>query len=87
MKYWATTARRASLRRAASFFVFLALLPSAIPQETTLRSQANVVLIPALLSFAPKNPHPGLHQIRVRLKDAGDATVLARSSYWAEGTK
>ena len=40
-----------------------------------------------LLSFAPKSPHPGLHQIRVRLKDAGDATVLARSSYWAEGTK
>ncbi len=44
-----------------------------------------------LLSFAPKNPHPGLHQIRVRLraqsKDAGDGTVLARSSYWAEGTK
>ena len=39
-----------------------------------------------LLSFAPKNPHPGLHQIRVRLKDAGDSTVLARSSYWAEGT-
>jgi VWFA-related protein len=40
-----------------------------------------------LLSFAPKNPHPGLHQIRVRLRDAGDATVLARTSYWAEGTK
>jgi VWFA-related protein len=40
-----------------------------------------------LLSFAPTSPHPGLHQIRVRLKDAGDATVLARSSYWAEGTK
>ena len=40
-----------------------------------------------LLSFAPKNPHPGLHQIRVRLRDTGDATVLARSSYWAEGTK
>ncbi len=39
-----------------------------------------------LLSFAPKNPHPGLHQIRVRLRDAGDSTVLARSSYWAEGT-
>ncbi len=38
-----------------------------------------------LLSFAPKNPHPGLHQIRLRLKDAGDSTVLARSSYWAEG--
>ena len=39
-----------------------------------------------LLSFAPKSPHPGLHQIRVRLKDAGNGTVLARSSYWAEGT-
>jgi VWFA-related protein len=40
-----------------------------------------------LLSFAPKNPHPGLHQIRVRLKGATEDTVLARSSYWAEGTK
>lgn len=36
-----------------------------------------------LLSIAPKNPHPGLHQIRVRLRDAGNATVLARTSYWA----
>ena len=25
-----------------------------------------------LLSFAPKSPHPGLHQIRVRLKNAGE---------------
>ncbi len=43
-----------------------------------------------LLSFAPESPHPGLHNVRVRLKDAKDAsdsTVLARSSYWAEGTK
>jgi len=40
-----------------------------------------------LLSIAPVNPHPGLHQIRVRLKDAGSSAVLARSSYWAEGTK
>ncbi len=39
-----------------------------------------------LLSFAPKSPSPGLHQIRVRLKN-GDDTVLARTSYWAEGTK
>jgi VWFA-related protein len=37
-----------------------------------------------LLSFAPKSPRPGLHQIRVRLKDPGDGTVLARTSYWAE---
>jgi VWFA-related protein len=40
-----------------------------------------------LLSFAPENPHPGLHQIRVRLKDAAEHIVLARSRYWAEGTK
>jgi len=38
-----------------------------------------------LLSISPKNPHPGLHEIRVRLKDTKDI-VLARSSYWAEGT-
>src|SRR5580698_1134872 len=37
-----------------------------------------------LLSFAPKNPHPGLHQIRVRLKSAKKDTVLARTSYWAQ---
>jgi VWFA-related protein len=39
-----------------------------------------------LLSIEPKSPHEGLHQIRVRLRDAGDRVVLARSSYWAEGT-
>jgi VWFA-related protein len=38
-----------------------------------------------LLSFAPKSPHPGLHQIRVRLRDAGSNTILARTNYWAEG--
>ena len=40
-----------------------------------------------LLSIAPKEPRLGLHQIRVRLKDPADAAVLARNSYWAEGTK
>lgn len=39
-----------------------------------------------LLSFAPQNPQPGLHQLHVRLKDAGESTVLARASYWAEDT-
>ncbi len=37
-----------------------------------------------LLSVVPKNPHPGLHQIRVRLREPGSATVLARTSYWAQ---
>ncbi len=39
-----------------------------------------------LLSFAPSDPHPGLHQVRVRLRDPSQGTVLARTSYWAEGT-
>jgi VWFA-related protein len=38
-----------------------------------------------LLSVVPKNPHAGLHQIRVRLREPGAATVLARASYWAQG--
>jgi VWFA-related protein len=38
-----------------------------------------------LLSIEPKNPHAGLHRIRVRLRDVGDRVVLARSRYWAVG--
>jgi len=37
-----------------------------------------------LLSFAPKDPRPGLHQLRIHLKDPSNGTVLARTSYWAE---
>jgi VWFA-related protein len=37
-----------------------------------------------LLSFQPAQPHPGLHHLTVRLKEPGDASVLARSSYWAQ---
>ena len=40
-----------------------------------------------LLSIAPKSPHPGLHQIRVRLREESKNAVLARTSYWAEGSK
>src|SRR5271165_981474 len=40
-----------------------------------------------MLSVTPKNPHPGLHNLRVRLKNSEKSTVLARSSYWAEGAK
>jgi VWFA-related protein len=36
-----------------------------------------------LLSFEPKDPHVGLHQIRVTLKKPANTTVLARSRYWA----
>ena len=40
-----------------------------------------------ILTIEPKDPHPGLHQIRVRLQDQGDRVVLARSRYWAVGPK
>src|SRR5215469_4350038 len=40
-----------------------------------------------LLSFVPNNPTSGLHRIRVRLKHDPNATVLARTSYWAESVK
>ncbi len=35
------------------------------------------------LSFEPKNPHPGLHQIRVRLGDAkSNDNLIYRTTYW-----
>ncbi len=40
-----------------------------------------------MLSITPKTPRPGLHNLRVRLRDSGKNTVLARSSYWAEAAK
>lgn len=39
-----------------------------------------------LLSFEPKDPHPGLHKITVRLRQSDNLTVLARERYWAVET-
>jgi VWFA-related protein len=36
-----------------------------------------------LLSFEPKDPHPGLHKIRVALRQSKDIAILARDRYWA----
>ena len=36
-----------------------------------------------LLSFQPKDPHPGLHELRVGLKEPAKGEILARGSYWA----
>jgi len=56
--------------------------------ETKMNSFANHVHNRYLLSFEPKGPHPGLHQIRVRWKDpARRETVLFRSNYWADGVQ
>ena len=52
--------------------------------ETRMNSFSNHLHNRYLLSFEPKNPHPGLHQIRVRLKDPVAAkTLLFRRNYWA----
>src|SRR6185437_2486348 len=40
-----------------------------------------------LLSFTPREPQPGLHQLRVLLRTPGDSTVLARNNYWATGSQ
>jgi VWFA-related protein len=37
-----------------------------------------------LLRFEPRKPHPGLHDVRVRLRGHGNNVVLARRSYWVE---
>jgi VWFA-related protein len=35
-----------------------------------------------LLRFEPRDPHPGLHRVRVRLRTRNDLVIVARSSYW-----
>jgi len=41
-----------------------------------------------LLSFEPKNPHPGLHRIQVRLRQTdSNQTVLFRSTYWVADSR
>ncbi len=40
-----------------------------------------------MLSFAPQRPRPGLHRIRVRLKQPSPAiSILSRTTYWAVGS-
>jgi VWFA-related protein len=51
--------------------------------ESDMLSFANHLRSRYRLSFEPKNPHPGLHRIQVRLKHAdSNQTVLYRSTYW-----
>ena len=39
-----------------------------------------------VLSFHPETPHPGLHNLKLKLKDYPDLQITARKSYWAEGS-
>ena len=38
-----------------------------------------------VLSFQPQSPQPGLHSIKLQLKDFSKVQVTARSSYWVDG--
>ncbi len=81
MKYWAKTARRDSLRGAATFFLVPALLifslpgfslpAGATPQETTLRSESNIVLVPALVKDAQGGIVYGLQAKDFLVEDDG----------------
>jgi VWFA-related protein len=54
--------------------------------ETEMTGFSNHLHSRYLLSFEPKDPHPGLHEIHARLKEPGSAAVLARTSYWVGKT-
>jgi VWFA-related protein len=56
--------------------------------ETDLTIFSNHLRSRYRLSFEPNDPHPGLHQIRVKLRDPGkDWSMLFRSSYWVAADK
>jgi VWFA-related protein len=60
------------------------MFDSAKGFDARLNNFANHLHSRYLLSFQPSRPRPGLHQLTVRLKEPGTATVLARTSYWAK---
>ncbi len=61
------------------------LFPSRKGFEVAISSFTNHLHSRYRLSFEPKDPHPGLHAIRVRLRaQAPNEILLFRSSYWAE---
>jgi VWFA-related protein len=56
--------------------------------ESDMISFANHLHSRYLLSFEPKDPHTGLHRIRVRLRKSGsNQTALFRSTYWVADSR
>lgn len=51
--------------------------------EARMSEFSNHLYIRYELSFQPVDPHPGLHQLQVKLKDGRKGSVLARTTYWA----
>lgn len=61
------------------------MFSSAKAFDTQMTNFSNHLNNRYLLSFQPSKPHPGLHQLIVKINEPGDATVVARTSYWAVG--
>lgn len=56
--------------------------------ESDMLSFANHLNSRYLLSFSPKNPHPGLHRVRVKLRRPdSNLTLLFRNTYWVADSK
>jgi len=56
--------------------------------ESDMISFANHLHSRYLLSFEPKDPHTGLHRIRVRLRNSGsNQTLLFRGTYWVADSR
>jgi hypothetical protein len=60
------------------------LFKSSKSFESGMSDFANHLRNRYLLSFEPRDPHSGLHKVRVRLRksDGNAYTVLARDRYW-----
>ena len=58
-----------------------ALFKSQNGFETRMLDFTNHLHSRYLLSFQPRDPHPGLHELRVRLRDPAKREILARGSY------
>jgi VWFA-related protein len=52
--------------------------------EQSLLTIANHLPNRYVLSFQPKNPHPGIHALTLQLPDHTDLAVTARATYWAK---
>ena len=59
---------------------------SGIQLDNEMGMLANQVHNRYILSFQPTDPKPGLHVLSVELRQALEAKVLARTSYWASGS-
>jgi VWFA-related protein len=76
MRFWTTTAARARTGRIIIFaLLFSAGLP-AVAQDTTFRSQSNVVLVPTLVRDATGHPVYGLQAQDFILDDNGASQII-----------